>query len=110
RQFPLPRSDAVVPVPQDALLWTYRSPEVDGGVPSSELSTRTAVCHSCMQSRCAGLPRGCITLISAKRCYFDTASPGAVITSKGWLRTGVPRFRGRKGCVGRVLPFDAACR
>src|SRR5262249_31268345 len=40
RQFPLPRPDAVVPVPQDALRWTYRSPEpsrwADGQV--SELS------------------------------------------------------------------------
>ena len=53
RQFPLPRPDAVVPVPQDALLWTYRSPEpsrwTDGQV--SELSARTAACQSYIQSR-----------------------------------------------------------
>src|SRR5215468_1592666 len=53
RQFPLPRPDAVVPVPQDALLWTYRSPEpsrwADGQV--SELSARTAACQSYIQSR-----------------------------------------------------------
>src|ERR1700730_3837530 len=33
RQFLFPRSDAVVQVPQDALLWTYPSPEVDGREP-----------------------------------------------------------------------------
>src|SRR6516164_8219142 len=45
RQFPLPRPDAVVPVPQDALLWTYRvlSQSRWAGRPSS--SARTAVCQ-----------------------------------------------------------------
>jgi hypothetical protein len=52
-------------------VWTYRSPEVDGRsqVLSPEPQCATLACSQ----GCAGLPRGRSALISAKRCYFNTA-------------------------------------
>src|SRR5262245_23034292 len=49
RLFPRPRPGAVVPVPQDALLWTFRSPELIGR--QAARPTALGVCHSCIQSR-----------------------------------------------------------
>jgi len=49
RLFPLPRPGAVVPVPQDALLWTFRSPELIGRQAARPPALK--VCHSCIQSR-----------------------------------------------------------
>jgi len=67
RQFPLPRPDAVVPVPQD-VLWTYRSPEPSrwAGGQLSELSVRTAVCQSYIQSR--------VCLATAKLSFFSASN------------------------------------
>src|SRR5262249_24638216 len=77
QQFPLPRPDAVVPVPQDALLRTYRSPEPSrwaGGQVRRRAPEPECATLACSQGR-AWLPRSCTAPISAKRCRFNTASP-----------------------------------
>src|SRR5262245_45164561 len=78
RRFPLPRPDAVVPVAQDALLLTYRSPDRGGGWagrfrPNREHRRQYAA--FAYRQGCAWLPRNGSAPISAKCCSFFTTAP-----------------------------------
>jgi hypothetical protein len=88
RQFPLPRPDAVAPVLQDALLWTYTSSPVsqmEGGRPgfgAEHPTPSVPLLH--IVKVVLGYPKSCTAPISAKCCAFDTVDRPKTTPFTAW--------------------------